>query len=97
MTFSRYEVEYYHPHIGHRVSPLSFHNGQRTWRYGYPPMLYPTHSTGLLVGVTTERLTEVSSLVDLYESLAMTVPGIVAHQSALKGGEQLRIPSFERP
>jgi hypothetical protein len=56
------EVEYYHPHIGHPVSPLSFHNGQRTWRYGYPPMLYPTHSTGLLVGVTNERLIEVSCL-----------------------------------
>jgi predicted dehydrogenase len=210
------EVEYYHPHIGHTTSPLSFHNGKRTWRYGYPPMLYPTHSTGLLIGVTKERLTEVSCLgwgnsenpslkdndyknpfnaasalfktdrghacrcnvfwdgtahgeraqwfgkkltfympgsggqpfrlqgpdapkwsklpdywhmvpktmthsgghggshpflthefvsalvedrepvIDLYESLAMTVPGIVAHQSALKGGEQLKIPSFEQ-
>ncbi|UCF36080.1 MAG: Gfo/Idh/MocA family oxidoreductase [Acidobacteriota bacterium] len=56
------EVEYYHPHIGHTISPLSFHEGQRTWRYGYPPMLYPTHSTGLLVGVTGERFTEVSCL-----------------------------------
>ena len=35
-------------------------------------------------------------VIDLYESLAMTVPGIVAHQSALKGGEQLKIPSFEQ-
>jgi predicted dehydrogenase len=34
--------------------------------------------------------------VDLYEALAMTVPGIVAHQSALKGGEQLRVPGFEK-
>ncbi len=56
------EVEYYHPHIGARISPLSFYKGKRTWRYGYPPMLYPTHSTGLLVGVTGERLTEVSCL-----------------------------------
>ncbi len=210
------EVEYYHPHIGHTISPLSFHNGKRTWRYGYPPMLYPTHSTGLLIGVTKERFTEVSCLgwgnsenpalkdndynnpfnaasalfktdrghscrcnvfwdgtahgeraqwfgtkltfympgsggqpfrlqgpnapkwdtlpdywhmlpksmthsqghggshpflthefvsalvedrepvIDLYESLAMTVPGIVAHQSSLKGGEQMKIPSFAR-
>ncbi len=36
-------------------------------------------------------------VIDLYESLAMTVPGIVAHQSALKGGEQMKIPQFERP
>ena len=35
--------------------------------------------------------------IDLYESLAMTVPGIVAHLSALKGGEQLKVPAFERP
>ncbi len=34
--------------------------------------------------------------IDIYESLAMTVPGIIAHQSALKGGEQLPVPSFDR-
>ncbi|MHC4400252.1 MAG: Gfo/Idh/MocA family protein, partial [Planctomycetota bacterium] len=34
--------------------------------------------------------------IDLYHSLAMTVPGIVAHQSALKDGEQLDVPQFER-
>ncbi len=56
------EVEYYHPHIGDRISPLSYYKGERTWRYGYPPMLYPTHSTGLLVGVTGEKMTEVSCL-----------------------------------
>ena len=33
----------------------------------------------------------------LYDALAMTVPGIVAHQSALKGGEQLKVPQFEKP
>lgn len=32
-------------------------------------------------------------VVDVYEALAYTVPGIVAHQSALKQGERLRIPS----
>ena len=56
------EVEYYHPHIGDRKSGLSFYNGKPTWRYGFPPMLYPTHSTGYLVGVTKERLTHVSCL-----------------------------------
>ena len=34
-------------------------------------------------------------VVDVYESLAMTVPGIVAHQSSLKNGEQLSVPSFD--
>ena len=32
--------------------------------------------------------------VDVYEALAMTAPGIVAHQSALKGGELMQVPSF---
>ena len=35
--------------------------------------------------------------IDLYESLAMTIPGIIGHQSALKDGEQLSVPQFERP
>jgi len=35
-------------------------NGKRTWRYGLPPMLYPTHCTAFLTGVTGERLTEVT-------------------------------------
>jgi len=56
------EVEYYHNLIGAVKDGLSWHDGKRTWRYGYPPMLYPTHSTGLHVGVTGERLTHVSCL-----------------------------------
>lgn len=34
--------------------------------------------------------------VDVYEAVAYTAPGIVAHQSALRGGEQLRVPQFPR-
>ena len=33
--------------------------------------------------------------VDICEALAYTAPGIVAHESALKGGESMRIPSFD--
>jgi len=209
------EVEYYHPAIGAGYDGLSYYQGKRTWRYGYPPMLYPTHSTGFLVGVSHERLTEVSCLgtvgtnqafkdnaynnpfdnqcalfktdkghmcrcnvmwnvwnhgeraqwfgtdlslfsegwsgqpfvikakegpdittvpdywhmlpeamrydsghgashpflthefimailedrepaVSVYEALAITAPGIVAHESSLRGGEQLKIPSFDK-
>ena len=213
------EVEYYHPVDEAFRRRYWYYNGKPTWRYGYPPMHYPTHSTGFLVGVTKERLTEVSCLglcapemegygtgrnqydnpfntgvalmktdrghicrcnkvnagtnageraqwfgtkmsffmpssvsgqpfrmhgaeapkwtklpdylqrlpksmrvktghgnshtflthefiaaivedrepaIDIYESLAMTVPGIIAHQSALKGGEQLPVPGFDR-
>ncbi|MGQ9732371.1 MAG: Gfo/Idh/MocA family protein [Candidatus Zipacnadales bacterium] len=61
------EAEYYHPQIGTQTDALSQwrdKEGQmhRTWRWGYPPMLYPTHSTGFLVGVTGERLVEVACL-----------------------------------
>lgn len=35
--------------------------------------------------------------VDVYEAVAYTAPGIVAHQSALRGGERLWIPDFGRP
>lgn len=34
--------------------------------------------------------------VNVYEALAMTVPGIVAHQSSLKNGEQMKVPGFDR-
>jgi len=34
--------------------------------------------------------------VDVYEALAMTAPGIVAHQSAIKGGQQMIVPSFDK-
>ena len=213
------EVEYYHPGICAKSHGLSHWQGERSWRYGFPPMLYPTHSLGLLVGVTGERIVKVSCVgqhvgadfpvednayanpfdnevalgttdqgnvcrfsvcwqvaahgergqwigdqlscfmgssagqprarrglhgrwqawdvpnywqserlpeamrhdsghggsssflsaefvdalveereptVDVYESIAMTAPGIVAHQSALRGGESLEVPSFER-
>jgi len=32
--------------------------------------------------------------VDIYEALAYTVPGIIAHESALRGGELLKIPQY---
>jgi hypothetical protein len=33
---------------------------------------------------------------NLYEALAYTAPGIVAHESVLQGGELLKTPSFDR-
>jgi predicted dehydrogenase len=208
------EGEYYHPMQDKERQGLWFRDGKPTWRYGYPPMLYPTHSSAFLIGATKERLTHVSCLgwgdnspelipnvyknpfwnemgmfrtnlghtfrcnvgwkllahgeraqwfgtkcavysagpagqpfivrmpdgdltvmpdywhmvpegmrydsghgashpfithefitalvedrepaTNLYEALAFCVPGIVAHRSALKNGEQLKIPSFDR-
>lgn len=39
-------------------------------------------------------LNERKPTVDIYEALAYTVPGIIAHESALKGGTLLKIPQF---
>ena len=33
-------------------------------------------------------------LVDVVQALNMTVPGIVAHLSALRGGERMKIPQY---
>ena len=45
----------------------------------------------------TSILEDREPLVNVYEALAMTVPGVVAHESALKDGERLKVPQFERP
>ena len=34
--------------------------------------------------------------INVYEAIAYTAPGIVAHQSALKGGEFMKIPGFDK-
>ncbi|CAL1519056.1 Gfo/Idh/MocA family oxidoreductase [Chitinophaga sp. MM2321] len=51
-------AEYNHPGL----EVLYFDNGKPTWRHGLPPMHYPTHCTSFLVGLTGERLTEVSCM-----------------------------------
>ncbi len=56
------EGEYYHPGIGAAAHELSVIGGKRTWRHGFPPALYPTHSTAFLVRVTGERLVSVSCI-----------------------------------
>jgi len=43
----------------------------------------------------TAILEDRQPLVNVYEALAMTVPGVVAHQSALKGGKRLKIPQYD--
>jgi predicted dehydrogenase len=42
----------------------------------------------------TAILEDRSPLVDIYESLAMTVPGIIAHRSAQNDGETLKVPQY---
>ncbi|HEY3440961.1 MAG TPA: Gfo/Idh/MocA family oxidoreductase [Paludibaculum sp.] len=53
------EAEYHHEGL----IPLMYdERGLPTWRHGLPPMLYPTHCTGIVVPVTGERLTEVQAI-----------------------------------
>jgi hypothetical protein len=33
--------------------------------------------------------------IDVYEAVAYTAPGIIAHQSALAGGKPLKVPVFD--
>ncbi len=44
----------------------------------------------------TAILEDREPLVNVYEALAMTVPGIIAHRSALKDGESLKVPQYDR-
>ncbi len=53
------EAEYHHEGL----IPLMWdERGFPTWRHGFPPMHYPTHSTGMVVPVTGERLVEVEAV-----------------------------------
>ncbi len=56
------EFEYYHDGIGTRSDNRQRWGGEKSWRMGFPPMLYPTHSLGFLVGTTGERIVKVSCL-----------------------------------
>jgi predicted dehydrogenase len=63
------------------------------------PLRHPSGHDGSHTFITHEFIDSIVKQrqpeVDVYEALAYTVPGIVAHQSALKGGELLKIPSYD--
>ena len=42
----------------------------------------------------TAILEDRKPLVDIITALNLTAPGIVAHQSAMRGGENLKIPQY---
>ena len=77
------------PHVGQVPSSVSIPPGMDFGGHG--------GSAGPLVNdFLTAILENREPTVDIYEALAMTVPGIVAHQSALKNGEMLDIPRFDK-
>ena len=63
-----------------------------------PPKVTPGGHGGshgyLMNEFVTAILQERTPLVDISQALNMTVAGIVAHKSALKDGELLKIPQF---
>ena len=62
------EAEYYHDRgdlkklAADKKSRFFDPDGSHSWRWGFPPMHYPTHSLGFVPGVTGERVTRVSCL-----------------------------------
>ena len=50
------DADYLHPGLRELYGTAD----KPTWRYGVPPMFYPTHCTAYLVGLTGETLTHVS-------------------------------------
>ncbi len=63
-----------------------------------PPTVAPGGHGGshghLMNEFVTAILEDRKPLVDIAMALNLTVAGVVAHQSALKGGETLKIPQF---
>jgi len=78
----------------------------RTEHYNQPdhyellpePLRHPSGHGGSHTFLTHEFVSAVlqqrQPTVDVYEALAYTIPGIYAHQSALQGGIQLKIPDY---
>jgi len=65
------------------------------------PLRHPSGHEGSHTFITNEFIDALvhgrRPTVDVYEALAYTVPGIIAHESALKQGKQMEIPQFKRP
>jgi predicted dehydrogenase len=53
------EAEYHHEGL---IAIMTDERGFPTWRHGFPPMHYPTHSVGIVVPITGERLVEVEAI-----------------------------------
>ncbi|MBN2580081.1 MAG: Gfo/Idh/MocA family oxidoreductase [Pirellulales bacterium] len=64
-----------------------------------PPTMAPGGHGGSHGHLTNEFVTAIledrKPLMDVLTALNLTVPGVIAHQSALKGGELLKIPQFQ--
>jgi predicted dehydrogenase len=68
------------------------------WEVLPPPMRVPTGHGGSHTFLTHEFISSMVEdrwpAVNVYEAIAFTLPGIIAHQSALKGGELMKIKDY---
>src|SRR5262249_16781058 len=84
---------------GGKARPIQF---PEYWKSDMLPeaMRHPSGHGGSAVFICAEFINALlenrEPECDLYESLAMTVPGITALQSALKNGEQMKVPHFDK-
>jgi predicted dehydrogenase len=68
------------------------------WEVLPPSMRVPTGHGGSHTFLTHEFISSILEdrwpTVNVYEAIAFTLPGIVAHQSALRGGEPMKIKDY---
>jgi len=84
-----------------QLSPFEQYNQPQWWKTDMlpEPLRHDSGHDGSHTFLTHEFIDALvhgrRPAVDVYEAVAYTAPGIVAHQSALKGGRQMKIPSFD--
>lgn len=87
--------------VGKYIGPLKESELPDLKRPPLPPTLVPGSDEGTHGYLTDEFITAIledrTPLVDITRALNMTVAGIVAHESALKDGETLKIPQYGMP
>jgi predicted dehydrogenase len=86
--------------LGHpKTVPVEIPDFWKTSEMLPEPMRHGSGHGGSAIFISAEFINALiedrEPAIDVYESLAMTVPGIVAHRSALKDGEQLQVPQFD--
>ncbi len=88
-----------YPNPGHRTEPIEIPKHYDTDMLPEPLRKASGHGgshTFLTHEFVSALLEDRPPFVDVYEAVAYTVPGIIAHQSALKDGEQMKIPDYGR-
>ena len=89
--------------FAHRANRVEPYEQPQWWKTDLlpEPLRHPSGHDGSHTFLTHEFVDAVAlrrrPAIDVYEALAYTVPGIVAHQSAIQGGKSLRIPVYTRP